>query len=58
MKRSYIAPEVKVFNIGAEEQIALGCIESTYHQNVNPCTGILVGNLGQDACNDETPFSS
>lgn len=58
MKKSYIAPEMKVFNIGAEEQIAVGCVESTYHQDVTPCIGSLVGGAGNEACNESTPFSS
>lgn len=58
MKKSYIAPEMKVFNIGAEEQIAVGCVESTYHQDIEPCTGSLVAGYGGDTCNETTPFSS
>lgn len=58
MKKSYIAPEMKVFNIGAEEQIAVGCVESTYHQDNTPCTGSLVAGYGGDTCSETTPFSS
>lgn len=58
MKKSYIAPEMKVFNIGAEEQIAVGCVESTYHQDIMPCTVSLVAGVGGEACNESTPFSS
>lgn len=47
MKRSYVAPEAKVFAIGAEERIAVDCGESHFTQNEPGCNTLLTGGGGE-----------
>ena len=59
MRRAYVAPEAKVYNICSEERVANACGGSSFTYQEWGCTEVLVGGAGDEACNSGTGnFSS
>lgn len=51
MKKAYIVPEAKVFEICAGERVAAACGGASFTYTGWGCTDLLTDGMGEEACN-------